>query len=89
MYMYQKYLVFVLTRCSVGYIVLQVTLQRSQRQLEKREDQLESSRRVLEAQEAELDDYKQELEATEMENEILRRSMERIKDSTDVTQSVL
>ncbi|XP_074655417.1 uncharacterized protein LOC141908997 isoform X2 [Tubulanus polymorphus] len=61
----------------MGTLRNEVELQKTLREVDKKDDLLEESRRILEEQEEKLGEYKDELEETERENLILRRSMER------------
>ena len=70
------------------FYMCQVSLQRSLRDLDKKDALLRSSQRALEEQEAEIMDYQRELEATETENRLLRHSMDRVKDDAELTRCV-
>ena len=69
--------------------MLKVELQKTLRDSQRKEDELNASRHVLEEQEQELQEYKDELCLTERENRLLRRGMDMFKDEADATRSVL
>ena len=65
----------------------ELSLQKTARDLEKRDEQLNASRRVLEEQEAELLGYKSEVDTTIRENEKLRQSVEKYKNVIEQSRS--
>jgi outer dense fiber protein 2 len=69
----------------VGSLRNEVELQRTLRELEHKDDLLETSRRALEAQEDELLDIQTELNVTETENKKLRRSVNRLKETAEMS----
>lgn len=64
----------------------QVELKNSQRELERKEDLLETSRHVMDVQERELEDTKDELSMAEHENKLLRKSMEMLSEEANVNR---
>ncbi|XP_013420317.1 outer dense fiber protein 2 [Lingula anatina] len=71
----------------VGTLQNEVELQKTLRDMEKKDDLLETSRRVMADQETELRGYKRELNASETENRILKKSMDRLKEEVDFNKS--
>ena len=64
-------------------------LQKTLRDSQRKDEELNASRQVMEEQEQELLDYKDELSQTERENRLLRKSMDMLKDEAEATRSVI
>ena len=63
-------------------------LQKTLRDSQRKEEELNASRQVLEEQEQEILEYRDELSQTERENRLLRKSMDMLKDEAEATRSV-
>ena len=61
-------------------------LQKTLRDSQRKDEELNASRQVMEEQEQELLDYKDELSQTERENRLLRKSMDMLKDEAEATR---
>ena len=66
--------------------LFQVELRNSQKELERKEDLLETSRHVMDVQERELEETKDELSMAEHENKLLRKSMEMLSEEANVNR---
>jgi len=71
----------------VGVLRNELSLRKTARDLEKKDEQLSASRKVLEDQEDELLGYKSELDTTIRENEKLRQSVEKYKNVMEQSRS--
>lgn len=61
-------------------------LQRTLREKERQEEELNSSRRVLEEQEKEIEEYRDELQYTERENRLLKSSIGLLQDEAEAVR---
>ncbi|XP_055897051.1 outer dense fiber protein 2-like isoform X6 [Biomphalaria glabrata] len=66
-----------------------VVLQKALKEIEHKDDLLNSSTRMLERQEAELENVEEELAVTETENKILRQNMQLIAEEAEITNKEL
>ncbi|XP_059166432.1 outer dense fiber protein 2-like isoform X2 [Physella acuta] len=64
-----------------------VVLQKALKEIEHKDDLLNTSSRILERQEAELEHVEEELAATETENKLLRQNMHLISEEVEITKS--
>ncbi|KAI8779054.1 outer dense fiber protein 2 isoform X2, partial [Biomphalaria glabrata] len=71
----------------VGSLKNEVVLQKALKEIEHKDDLLNSSTRMLERQEAELENVEEELAVTETENKILRQNMQLIAEEAEITKS--
>jgi len=67
----------------------QVELQRTLREKERQEDELNTSRRVLEEQELEIEEYRDELVYSSRQNRILKTSMGILHDEAEAVRWVV
>ncbi|CAH1785379.1 unnamed protein product [Owenia fusiformis] len=70
----------------VGTLKNEVDLQRTLRDIERKDEALHDTRAALEDQEHEIIDYRRELEATDGENRVLRHSLSRLKDEVSASK---
>ena len=68
---------------------IQVELQKTLRDSQRKDEELNASRQVLEEQEQELLDYRDELSQTERENRLLRKGMGMLHDEAEATRFVI
>lgn len=61
-------------------------MQKALKEIEHKDDLLNSSTRMLERQEAELENVEEELAVTETENKILRQNMQLIAEEAEITK---
>ncbi|KAK0045163.1 outer dense fiber protein 2-like isoform X2, partial [Biomphalaria pfeifferi] len=73
----------------VGSLKNEVVLQKALKEIEHKDDLLNSSTRMLERQEAELENVEEELAVTETENKILRQNMQLIAEEAEITNNEL
>ncbi|GFN76801.1 outer dense fiber protein 2-like [Plakobranchus ocellatus] len=71
----------------VGTLKNEVVLQKALKEIEHKEDMLNTSSRMLERQEAELEHVEEELAATETENKMLKQSIDLIAEEAEITKS--
>ncbi|XP_072287325.1 outer dense fiber protein 2 isoform X2 [Pyxicephalus adspersus] len=71
--------------CEVGTLKNEVEQKKSDPSIQRYEAQLEASKRLLDAKNEELHEVSQELAETENENTCLKRSIDRIKEETDLS----
>ncbi|XP_064649328.1 outer dense fiber protein 2-like isoform X4 [Lineus longissimus] len=67
----------------MGTLKNEVDLQRTMREIDHKDELLNTSRKIIECKENELEDVLHELDATERENIILKRSMEALNEISD------
>jgi hypothetical protein len=79
-------LIFMVEGFNFIFLELQVELQRTLRDNERQEDELNTSRRILEEQERELEDYRDELTHSSRENRLLKQSMGILRDEADAVR---